>query len=128
MLNKTIALCLLFIVNMLGLVSCSQEAEIKADEKTSEYKDMYDVLKGEPTVSILSLLNNSRASGEEIGYPVFSPEDLNYLSSLSQEDLEEVRNAFIKRLKSAGIENIDSIRDSNYIKIFDLLGGHQGMD
>lgn len=126
--NKTVAVCLLFITNMLVFVSCSQEEAFEADEKNSEYKSIYETLKEEPTVSILSLLNNSRASGVEDGYPVFSSEDLNYLSSLSQEDFEKVRDAFIKRLKSAGIEDVESIQDSNYIKIFDLMDGHQGMD
>lgn len=128
MLNKTIAVCLLFVANMLVFVSCSQEEEFETYEKTTEYKNIYEALKGESTVSILSLLNNSRASGEEDGYPVFSSEDLNYLSSLSQEDFEKVRDSFIERLKSTGVEDVDSIQDSNYVKIFDLLGGHQGMD
>ena len=59
---------------------------------------------------------------------MFSSQDLNYLSSLSQEDFEKVRNSFIMKLENAGIEDIESIQDSNYIKIFDLLGGHEGMD
>ena len=98
MLNKTIAICLFFVTNMLVFVSCSQENVFESDKNNTNFKDVYESLKGEPSVSFLSLLNNSRASGVENEYPVFSVEDLNYLSSLSQKDFEEVRDAFIKNL------------------------------
>ncbi|MDE6642628.1 MAG: hypothetical protein K2K27_00810 [Muribaculaceae bacterium] len=107
MLNKTIAICLFFVTNMLVFVSCSQENVFESDKNNTNFKDVYESLKGEPSVSFLSLLNNSRASGVENEYPVFSVEDLNYLSSLSQKDFEEVRDAFIKKLNSASIIDIE---------------------
>lgn len=128
MLNKTFTVCLLLMANLLVFVSCSQDEELKPNVKDSEYKSIYETMEGEPTVSFFSLLNSSRSSGLEDGYPVFSTQDLNYLSSLSQEDFEKVRDAFIQKLEYAGIEDIESIQDSNYLKVFDLLGGHEGMD
>lgn len=128
MINKIAPVCFIFVAFMLILVSCAKEDDFELNEKNTEYKSIYETLTETPSVSILSLLNNSRTSDEEDGYPLFSSVDLNYLSSLSQEDFEKVRYAFIEMLKSADVKDVESIQDSNYIEIFDLLGGYQGME
>ena len=96
--------------------------------KDLDYRGLYEMIKTHPTVSFLSVITNSRGAPSNGGFPIFSSQDLNYLSSLSQEEFEEVREAFIKKIEYAGIEYTDSIQNSYYIKVFDILGGHEGMD
>lgn len=126
--GKKVQLFLLPCIISLAFVSCSQDSEPKFGSNDSMFKSLYEKMKDESSIPLFSIINNSRAKTIEKGYPEISQQDLEYLSELSPEELESLHNKLVERLEDNGIIDMDSIQDENYIKIFQFLGGHEGMD
>lgn len=67
-------------------------------------------------------------SDSEKGIPVISEEDLDYLSSLTAQQLDSLCNDILVKLGPDASEKLEEKRDENYIFMFEYLGGHEGMD
>ena len=125
--KKTIHLMPIMLVCMsVFFVGCSHEEINPSINTENDIEQLYNELSSRPSVSIFLIDNISRGNNTLI--PIFTPDDLKYLSSLSQKDFESFRSNIISEFGPNGNEIIENIEDRNYTSIFNLMNGHIGMD
>lgn len=94
-------------------------------------KDLYDEMSSVSTRSIISNTNPDSRSADSLSnsIPIFTPEDLEYLSTLNQDEFISFRNNIIDQLGGEdGMSRIEEMEDENYIRIFYAMDGHEGID
>lgn len=110
--------------------SCSQEEPILEKKLNNNIvESYYSELSSSPTISIFS--NNdtqSSRSENEGGIPGLTSEDLKYLSSLSQKEIQALIENLDSRIDAYGREKIEEIEVNNYNRILDLIGGYENMN
>lgn len=111
------------------LLACN-EAELQVNKnqtiQESGLQTLYEDLVNLPTVSLLSNKTPESRAGYIPSYPVFTPDDLKYLSTLSQNQFMAFRDSLI--ITFGGLEKLDSLQAANYADAFNALGGHEGID
>ncbi len=113
---------------MCFLNSCTQENN---DEiSTSKLKELYEKLETCPYNSIFSINYGTSRAEHTSDYIYFAVtnDDIEYLSSLSQDEMKEERERLIQSLGHSGENIIDSLQSVGYEHIFNVLGGHVGMN
>lgn len=113
----------------IGITSCSHEDGPYELTNTSKCEQLFRSMSELPTISIISetKVDSRSVFNAEFVLPCFSTEDLEYLSSLSQEEFERFYHDLLNQLGENGIERIEEIRDENYTRIFNIMNGHDGM-
>lgn len=124
--KKTIPIYLVIAVTM-TLASCVQHDEptIKQDE-VNTLQELYENLTQIPTTSMLDMAINVNDNSRKIesGLPVLTPEDINYLASISQEEFGEIRD--ILNLQTGESSYTENRQDSKFDKLYYDLGEIDG--
>lgn len=106
-------------------VSCVEQEDFMDISNAVSYEQLYNELSNAPSVLIGK---SSRSGSDDVGFPTFDEETLNYMASLTVEEMVAQRDSLIN---SFGKDLLDSIEESeyqNYVRIFDIVGGHDGVD
>lgn len=108
---------------------CSEEDEyIDIENQPSELMQLYISNNNIDTTSMFLLLNTNSRTAVDNKYPVFTSEDLEYLSSLTQEEFQDIIDCFNSQLNTNERIEVENIQDSVYIETFTILGGHENMN
>lgn len=90
-------------------------------------QQLYYKLSSVPKSSFLDMdRDNSRSSNTPVMLSI-SDKDLQYLSSLSQEEMLEEMEEFKEQINSSNQE-LEYIEDTNYEYVLELVGGEKGME
>lgn len=88
-------------------------------------QQLYYKLSSVPKSSFLDMdRDNSRSSNTPVMLSI-SDKDLQYLSSLSQEEMLEEMEEFKEQINSSNQE-LEYIEDTNYEYVLELVGGEKG--
>lgn len=114
-------------VSIFGIIltsSCTQEDNFIKSYDDISYKNQYEQMHSFPTKSSFKNAEQcSRASQSEI--PIITEADIQFLSSLSYEGFKSLKDSITSIIGNNSI--IDSIKDSNYDHIYNILGGYDGI-
>ncbi|MCC8038117.1 MAG: hypothetical protein LIP02_08315 [Bacteroidales bacterium] len=107
---------------------CTKEDYPLSDNSFDE-KAFFDYVNAQKSTSIFQLLKEPSRVFDSINVniPVFTPEDLEYLSSLSQNQLDSVILEFKVRLGSDPDSVMESREDSNVEYIMRVVGSQHGL-
>lgn len=97
--------------------SCTNEDDTveTSNVKNSTFESFYNELVALPSLSVFDVSGNN-TRGNSVGFPSITNEDLDYLSSLNQNEFENLRDSLIS--EAGGIEVIDSLQVSNYMSLY----------
>lgn len=122
---KLIINCILSIT-MVIFTGCSQDKDIIENNYDSRIEDLY--LKLSKIVYQNSRSNNITDKNSNNVMAFFSNTNLKYLSSLSKEDFLSLKNSLEAQLGKERIDEIEKVSEENYIYIFNLMGGDEGLN
>lgn len=110
--------------------SCSQEEPILEKKPNNNIAESYySELSSLPTISIPSISDTQISRSEnDGGIPGLTSEDLKYLSSLSQKEIQALIEKLESRIDTYGREKVEEIEVNNYNRILDLIGGYENMN
>lgn len=123
--NRSINIMAIAVAAFLGLASCSHEepASVNKNEKTLEA--IYESLDRLPRQSIYDQSGSTRTG---VRLPVITEADLAALASLSMEELQARRQSRLEAMGAEKIAQIEERKAENLAKMYDLMGGHEGLD
>lgn len=111
------------------LSNCSEESDTIISEET-DAEILYNNLSKIQTVSLISNNNISRGSSDLSKYalPTFTTEDLNFISSLTQDEFIAFRDSIINQLGGDADGKIEEVEIYNYKRICNSLKGDEGVN
>lgn len=123
--KRSINIMAIAVAVLLGLASCSHEepASLNRNEKTLEA--IYESLDRLPRQSIYDQGGITRTG---LTLPVITEADLAALASLSMEELQARRQSRLEAMGAEKIAQIEERKAENIAKMYDLMGGHEGLD
>lgn len=110
---------------------CTSDNEIVPETESNYAEIVYKNFVNRERVSLFDLGNQGDTRGESPilpPVPFISIEDLNLLNSLSCSEMISLKEYYLNKLGTSGIEDYECIDTENYEYVFNLLGGHEGMD
>lgn len=111
--------------------SCTSENEIFHERENNSAEIIYEKFVNRKKISLFNLSNSGETKGEILHsayIPFISIEDLKKLSSLNYSEMVYLKEYYLNKIGESRIEASDCIETENYEYVFNLLGGHEGMD
>lgn len=127
--SLTLKICLCSILSI-NFACCKEDEELCFNSENLDYEKLYYEASNIPTYSLLEQVSENGRAGNNSGIqiPVLTESDLDYLASLSFNELKSLRDDVTARLGEGSLEIIDEIEYENYLRIYNLLEGHKGVD
>lgn len=101
---------------LFGCIS-EDDTEEAIKDNYSSYENCYNDIVSLPNMNIFSTVYYSNSTrSKAVGFPSVTKEDLNYLSSLSQNEFKNLRDSLAQ--KAGGGEVIDSLEVANYMSLY----------
>lgn len=108
-----------------GFASCTHEDPTAGNQNGKTLQDIYERFDKLPRASVYS--SQSATRGER-SLPAITEADLQQLASLTAEQLMACRQSRLDALGAEKLARIEEKKAENMAKMYDLMGGHEGLD